>query len=177
MRKLFGTSGIRGLFGSEVTPELALKTGKALGTALEKKEIVIGRDTRTSSLLLENAFVSGFESTGGAVARAGMVPTPTLAFAAREENAAGVMITASHNPGEYNGIKLWNNDGSAFREAQENEVEEIIFSEKFSKASWDLIKKSREEDFLEGYVNFVQNAVEISREFKIAVDCGNGACA
>ncbi|HIJ97553.1 TPA: phosphoglucosamine mutase [archaeon] len=177
MAKLFGTSGIRGLFNAEITPDLAIKVGQAVGTFAEKNEVVIGRDTRTSSLLLENAFISGFESTGGKVIRAGMIPTPTLAFAARKTGNIGVMITASHNPGEYNGIKLWNNDGSAFRESQENEIERIINDGNFRKVSWDQIKKSSSEEFVEEYINFVQKSVEISKEFKIAVDCGNGATA
>ncbi len=177
MGKLFGTSGIRGLFNAEITPDLAIKVGQAVGSFTEKNEVILARDTRTTSLLLENAFISGFESTGGKIIRAGMVPTPTLAFAARKTGNIGVMITASHNPGEYNGIKLWNPDGSAFRESQENEIERIINDGNFRKVGWDQIKKSTSEDFLEGYINFVQKAVEISKEFKIAVDCGNGATA
>src|SRR3989344_560215 len=98
MSKLFGTSGIRGLYGKELTLDLALKVGKAVGTYAEEGEVVIGRDPRTSSLAIENVVVSGIESTGVSAVRTGMVPTPTLAFAARKLSAIGVMITASHNP-------------------------------------------------------------------------------
>jgi len=93
--KLFGTSGIRGVFGKELTLDLSLKIGKAIGTYIDKAEAVIARDTRTSSMAVENAVISGLESSGISVLRAGMVPTPTLAFAARKLNSAGIMITAS----------------------------------------------------------------------------------
>ncbi len=177
MSKLFGTSGIRGLYGKELSLDLAIKIGKAIGTYAEDGEIVIGRDPRTSSLAIENSVVSGIESTGVSVVRAGMVPTPTLAFAARKLNTIGVMITASHNPAEYNGIKLWNSDGGAFTSEQENEIEKIIFAEDFKKVSWDLIKNSRSEDFSEDYLKFIVSNVEISSRFKIALDCGNAACS
>ncbi len=175
--KLFGTSGIRGLYGKEISLDLALKVGRAVGTYVDEGTVVIGRDPRTSSLALENAVVSGIESAGVSVVRLGMVPTPVLAFAARKLNTVGVMITASHNPPEYNGIKLWNSDGSAFRSEQENEIEKIISANNLKKVSWDLIKKSHSEDFSEDYIQFVSGAVEISKRFKVALDCGNAACS
>src|SRR3989344_6226214 len=122
-QKLFGTSGISGIYGTELTLDLAIKVGRALGTYADSEVVVIARDPRTSSLAIENAVVSGLESAGISVVRAGMIPTPTLSFAARKLNSAGVMVTASHNPAEYNGIKLWNPDGSAFTPEQENEIE------------------------------------------------------
>ena len=107
---LFGSSGIRGLANSEITPELALKVGLAVGTL--RRSAVIGRDPRTAGEMIEFAMISGMLSAGCDVTRIGMVSTPTLAYAARNHDC-GVMVTASHNPAEYVGIKLWNKDGMA----------------------------------------------------------------
>ncbi len=103
--KLFGSSGIRGIVNTEVTPELALKVGLVLGS--RKKTAVIGRDPRVSAPMIEHALVAGLTAAGCDVTKAGMVTTPTLAYAARKYEC-GVMVTASHNPSEYVGIKLWN---------------------------------------------------------------------
>ena len=177
MGTLFGTSGIRGIFGKELNLDLALKIGKAIGTYLNKGEVVIAHDPRTSSLAIENCIISGLESAGISVVRTGMIPTPTLAFAARKLNSVGIMITASHNPAEYNGVKIWNSDGSAFTSEQEDEIEKIIFSGEFKKVPWNLIAKSRSGDFSEDYIQFVTGTVAIPNRFKIALDCGNGACS
>lgn len=123
---LFGSSGIRGVVGEMMTPELALRAGKALG--LTNKRVAVGRDPRTSGQMLENALVSGLLAMGTRVTRVGLVSTPTLAYAAREYDC-GVMITASHNPPEYNGLKFWNPDGMAFSLKQQHELERHIESE------------------------------------------------
>jgi len=108
---LFGSSGIRGVVNELITPELALKAGRALG--LSNKSVVVGRDPRTSGPMIENALISGLLAMGARVTRVGVASTPTLAYAARNYDC-GVMITASHNPPEYNGLKFWNPDGMAF---------------------------------------------------------------
>ena len=102
---MFGSSGIRGIVGKEITPKIALKIGEACGQIYKK--VVIGNDSRTSSIMIKNAVTAGLLSYGVDVTDAGMVSTPTLAYAARDYDA-GIMITASHNPPEYNGVKIFN---------------------------------------------------------------------
>ena len=132
----FGSSGIRGLGNVEVTPELALRVGSVIGELYG--DSVIGRDPRTTGPMLVQAFAAGVLSTGSAAVDAGLVSTPTLARGARDF-ACGAMITASHNPAPYNGIKLWNPDGMAFDEAQQREVEEALDRSRFMAPTWDRI--------------------------------------
>src|SRR5438094_5508 len=132
----FGSSGIRGLGNVEVTPELALRVGSVIGELYG--DSVIGRDPRTTGPMLVQAFAAGVLSTGSAAVDAGLVSTPTLARGARDF-ACGAMITASHNPAPYNGIKLWNPDGMAFDEAQQREVEEALDRSRFAGPTWDRI--------------------------------------
>jgi len=120
--ELFGTSGIRGIVGNKLI-HLSLKIGLAVGNVYHN--VVVGCDTRTSSPAMKHALISGLLTAGSRCCDGGVIPTPTLAFAAREFDA-GVMITASHNPPEYNGIKRVNPDGSAFNRSQQNQIEEMV---------------------------------------------------
>ena len=120
--ELFGTSGIRRIADRSLV-ELALKVGMAVGEVYGN--IVIGCDTRTSSDAIKHAFISGVLTAGARCCNAGLIPTPTVALAAGEFQA-GAMITASHNPPEYNGIKLINPDGSAFDADQQERIEEMV---------------------------------------------------
>lgn len=129
---LFGSSGIRGVVGQELIA-LAGHLGMALGEVYGW--VVVGGDTRTSTPALKHAFISGLLSAGGRAYEAGTLPTPSLAYAGRKF-AAGAMITASHNPPEYNGIKLWNPDGSAFGAAQRGWIEARLDSGACRVASW-----------------------------------------
>ena len=126
--KLFGTSGIRRIADASLI-ELALKAGMATGQLYG--DIVIAGDTRTSTEAVKYAFISGVLIAGADCTDVGLVPTPTLAIAA-EKSHAGVMITASHNPPEYNGLKFINPDGSAFNAAQQSQIEEMISAGAFS---------------------------------------------
>ena len=131
-KKLFGTSGIRGLIGSEVTCELALNVGKSLAYYLGNEgTVVLGYDTRTTNQMLDQAICAGLLESGVNVVKIGMVPTPLVGYATEKLGAdAGIMLTASHNPSQYNGIKLWNKNGMAYTQAQERKIEEIYaFSE------------------------------------------------
>jgi phosphoglucosamine mutase len=130
---LFGTSGIRRLADTDLV-QLALKVGLAVGSLY--KNVVIGRDTRTSGSAIRHAVVSGLLASGARCSDAGIVPTPTVAFIAREFSA-GIMITASHNPPRYNGIKLLNPDGSAFSPRQQEEIEQLVADISASPARWD----------------------------------------
>ena len=108
MPKLFGTSGIRGIANREVTSELALKIGLALATYIEKGNFLVAMDTRVSSEMIENALIAGVLAAGAKVKKLGIAPTPALAFLTKKYGlSAGVMITASHNPPEYSGIKIF----------------------------------------------------------------------
>jgi phosphoglucosamine mutase len=170
--RLFGSSGIRGLANIEITVDLALKVGMALGKS--KKTAVIGRDPRVAGEMIELAVISGLMSAGCDVVRVGLVTTPTLAYAARNYDC-GVMITASHNPAEYVGIKLWNPDGMAFDSAQQEEIESIIEKEDFVYAPWDMVGK------VSSYENAVRDHIDMIRSYargapvRVVVDCGGGA--
>ncbi|WP_432703643.1 phosphoglucosamine mutase [Methanothermobacter thermautotrophicus] len=177
--RLFGTSGIRGRFGEKVTLELAADTGRALATHLGGDgEVVVGYDTRTSSQLLENALIAGIVECGCDVTRLGMVPTPLVGYAAsRLGAAAGVMITASHNPAPYNGIKLWNPDGMAYRPSQERVIESIIHSRDFKRKAWDELGSITTVDMRDDYVRAVLETVEIKKPLKVVIDSGCGAAS
>ena len=172
--RLFGTSGIRRVVDKTLI-QLALKVGLAVGKVYGSA--VVGSDTRTSSEAMKYALISGLLAAGSEVSDAGVIPTPTLAFTAREF-AAGAMITASHNPPEYNGIKLLNPDGSAFGSEQQKQIEGIISDDSFSTAVWDKIKGSSL------YSGAVERHIErILRDFpgglklKVVLDCGCGAAS
>lgn len=173
---LFGSSGIRGVVNRDITPELALKVGKAVGTLYHGK-IAVGMDARTSGWMLKNAVISGVLSTGASAVDVGIVSTPTLAYASRNSRC-GVMITASHNPPEYNGIKLWNPDGSGFGVQQSTKVEDLINSGKFKTAEWSQVGKLEcNPNAIEEHKNAVLSAVGCVHGIKAVVDCGCGAGA
>ena len=171
---LFGSSGIRGLANTEITPELALDIGLAVGTIHDS--VVIGRDPRTSGEMIEHALVSGLLSAGCDVTLIGMLPTPTLAFAARNYDC-GLMVTASHNPPEYGGIKFWNKNGKAFNTIQQDELESIITNKSCKKATWDRIGKfSTKSGAIEEHsASILGNVGQVS--LKVVVDCGSGAAS
>jgi len=114
MSKLFGTFGVRGIANQELVPKLAFDLGIALATHLDGKgKIAVGHDNRTSSEMLEHALIAGLTAGGCEVLKLGLTPTPVLSFATRNFSCdAGVIITASHNPPEYNGIKFWDGEGA-----------------------------------------------------------------
>ena len=140
-KKLFGTSGIRGKIASEVTCELALNVGKSLAYYLGNTgSVVVGYDTRTTNLMLEHAICAGLIESGVDVIKIGMVPTPLVGYACEKLDAdAGIMLTASHNPSQYNGIKLWNKNGMAYSQNQEREIEEIYAEKSYISVSWDKV--------------------------------------
>ncbi len=131
--RLFGTSGIRAIVDSWLV-QMSLKVGLAVGSL--NSSVVVGCDTRTSSSAIKQVVRAGLLAGGAKSYDAGVLPTPTLALATREFDA-GVMVTALHNPPEYNGIKLLNPDGSAFDPRQQQKIEEIISSDSLATTSWD----------------------------------------
>jgi phosphoglucosamine mutase len=172
--KLFGSSGIRGVINKEISIELAMNLGEVLGTI--HKRVVLGHDPRTSRLLMLNAFTSGLLSTGSEVHTTGMVTTPTLANAARNFDC-GVMITASHNPPEYNGLKFINPDGSGFNIKQMQEIEEMVAKKKVSKAKWESIKIiTPYQNAIDEHIDRILSSVN-KMDLKVVVDCGCGAAS
>jgi len=168
---LFGSSGIRGVIGTGMTPELALKAGKALG--MTHKKVVIGHDPRTSSHMIEDAMVAGMLCSGARVTRIGLVSTPTLAYAARNYDC-GIMITASHNPPEYNGIKFWNPDGMAFSLKQQDELERLIESD-IKGVGWEYISsESSASNAILDHIDIILRNVQ-KCNLTVVVDCGCGA--
>lgn len=186
MGKLFGTFGVRGIVNKKITPELALKIGMAFGTLLKKEQsnkelwVVVGMDTRVSGEMLKDALTSGLLSVGVNVIDAGVAPTPAIQFACRYFNVdGGAVITASHNPPEYNGIKLLESNGLGLKKERESMVEEIYFREDFDRATWDKIGQLVERDIIRPYIEEIKSRVDVEAIKKrrpfIVVDTSNGA--
>ena len=168
--KLFGTSGIR---MKDLDPQIAYKVGSAVSQKV--KDVVVARDSRTTGEMIKSALISGLLSGGATITDVGIVPTPTLGFSTRDHEA-GVMITASHNPPEYNGIKLFNRDGTSYTPEEEREIEEIIFKNNFKRVDWSSVGEVlRDESALGEYREHILKHLSISKEFNVVVDCANGA--
>lgn len=177
-KKLFGTSGIRGLIGSEVTCELALNVGKSLAYYLGNEgTVVIGYDTRTTNKMLDQAITAGLLESGIDVVKIGMVPTPLVGYATEKLDAdAGIMLTASHNPSQYNGIKLWNKNGMAYTSNQEAEIEDIYANKDYISVTWDKIGQLSVNEEIKGeYIDDLVDMVNIKPGLKVVIDCASGA--
>jgi len=177
-KKLFGTSGIRGKIGSEVTCELALNVGKSLAHYLGNEgSVVLGYDTRTTNKMLDQAIAAGLLESGVDVIKIGMVPTPLVGYATEKLDAdAGIMLTASHNPSQYNGIKLWNKNGMAYTSNQEKEIEEIYANKAYTSVTWDKVGKLSVNEEIKGkYVDDLVDMVDIKEGLKVVIDCASGA--
>lgn len=190
MRKYFGTDGIRRIANTELTPELVYKVAKAGAYALSKHTdhaptILIGRDTRLSGTLIESAMTAGFLSYGAHVKQLGVIPTPGVAYLTKRLKAdASVVISASHNTYEFNGVKYFSNKGMKIPDEIEEEIEEIIESgrlEELTAISDKIGVAENREDLLEEYVFFFRKIFEEKLEnydkenFKVGLDVANGA--
>ncbi len=190
MGKLFGTDGVRGIANDLLTPELAMKLGKA-GTYVLAKEsgrrplFLIGMDTRVSGDMLENAITAGILAMGGDVIKVGVVPTPAVAYLVKYYEAdAGVVISASHNPFEYNGIKFFNSEGYKLSDEIEDEIEALIFACDAEKSACPAYMTGSdlghclyvEESAIDIYADFLKGSVtEDISGMKIVLDLANGA--
>ncbi len=179
-RKLFGTNGIRGLVNVELTPEMAIKVGACIGTFFGKnKNVLLGYDARTSGPMFARAVISGLMSTGCNVYFAGMASTPAIQFATKNHSMdGGVIISASHNPPEYNGIKVIWSDGIETSHEQETEIENIYFDNKIVYAPWDQLGEKRELLGINGeYKDAVKKQVNKTKianaHFHVVVDAAN----
>ncbi|MDO8879288.1 MAG: phosphoglucosamine mutase [Coriobacteriia bacterium] len=184
MVRLFGTDGVRGIANADLSPELAFKLGEAAGHFLANRgegRIVVGMDTRLSGDMLEAAVVAGICSSGADALRAGIVPTPAVAFLARDLEAdGGVVISASHNPAEYNGIKFFDRGGFKLPDEIEDEIEEYLVSERdWSRPTGARVGRATVvADAAERYVAHAVATVggDLSG-LRVALDCGHGASA
>ncbi|MFQ5920788.1 MAG: phosphoglucosamine mutase [Nitrososphaerales archaeon] len=182
MARLFGTNGIRGVFGRDLTLDLALEVSYTLATYFRDKPVLVGYDGRHSSVALSKVVRAGLNSLGVDVADAGLVPTPCLQYCVKRLGyRGGVMITASHNPPEYNGMKVMARDGVELSREEELRVEEIYFSKKFG-TEWDAIGDDvKEERTVDTYIDGVLSLVDVdlirSKRLTVVLDVGNGAQA
>lgn len=181
MQKIFGTDGVRGIYGQELTLDLAYKLGQAGATVLgnsHRPKLVIGMDTRDSGHLLEEALVAGILSVGGEAISVGVLPTPAVAVITRSIKAdAGIVISASHNPYEYNGIKFFNDQGFKLSDAVEDQIESLIFDDHMI-----VQKKVGKHSILDHpenyYLNHIKEAIKSDLTgLKIVIDCAHGAAA
>lgn len=185
MTKYFGTDGVRGIANKELTPELAFKLGRIGGHVLTKdshetSQVLVGRDTRISGNMLENALIAGLLSTGIEVMRLGVISTPGVAYLTRAMNAeAGVMISASHNPVEDNGIKFFGADGFKLTDEQEEEFEALLNADTDNLPRPTGADVGTVTDYFEGghkYIQYLKQTVdEEFTDLHIALDCAHGA--
>lgn len=179
-KRLFGTNGIRGLVNLELTPEFMVKIGGTIGTFFQGGRIVIGHDGRTSSPMFVHALTGGLVSTGCTAFNVGMAPTPALQYSVKHHKMkGGVIVTASHNPPEYNGIKVIGDDGIELPREQEIEIENIFFNGEIQWARWDKIGKTRQLPgvlgvYKEAMKRHVNTAAIRKGDYHIVVDSGNG---
>jgi len=209
-KKLFGTNGVRGIANKTMTAEISLKLGSSLGTYLHNQHhdasgvvdvarprpvisthevcrhydapdmVAVARDTRISGRMLKSAAVSGVLSAGCSVVDVGIVPIPALQYYVRDHADAGIMITASHNPREYNGLKLIAGDGTEFSREDEAKIEEIYYGKEFYFADWSMTGNLRyDTSVAERYMQGIIDAVDAERikraKLKVVIDTGCGA--
>ncbi|MCD7728192.1 MAG: phosphoglucosamine mutase [Ruminococcus sp.] len=188
MGRLFGTDGARGVAITELTCELAMKIGRAAAVVLtrhskrDKAKIIIGKDTRISSDVLESALVAGICSVGADAVLLGVIPTPAVAVLVEKYDAdAGVMISASHNSVEFNGIKLFSSEGFKLPDSVENEIEKLILDtpdEITLKDGIAIGKIIHEKNAVWDYLRHIMKSVDCDfRGIKVAIDCANGAAS
>ncbi|OYR44224.1 phosphoglucosamine mutase [Halorubrum sp. Hd13] len=172
---MFGTSGVRGRVGDEITASLALDVGRALATD-GADTVVLGRDARESGRTLSRALSAGITECGGDVVDVGVQSTPTVARAVVAEGAdAGVVVTASHNPAPDNGIKLWSADGSAFDEDANARIADVVEAEAFEFAAWDELGSHRRlEGARDRHERALRESVALPDDLAVVVDLGNG---
>ncbi len=187
MGRIFGTDGIRGVAGVDMTPELALDLGRAAATVVKERgcahpHFLIGRDTRISGDMLESAIAAGLCSVGADVTLLGVITTPGVAYLAQERGADGAfVISASHNPYEYNGIKLFDGEGFKFPDSYEEEIEELILDDLRMYAlvdEADFGRVYRDEGARGDYVRYIASTAPARAEgIRVLVDCANGAAS
>jgi phosphoglucosamine mutase len=178
--KLFGTSGIRGIVDQDLSPDFCRQVALAIGTTLPPAStICIATDTRVSRDIIKEAVCAGLLSCGINVVDLGILPTPALALLTRESGfAAGIMVTASHNPPEFNGIKLFTGSSLGYSQAQEAEIEQVYFEQKFRRGRKGTLEPAQ--DMKQRYLSFIKSKLSrpgFNHHLKVVVDPGNGAAS
>ena len=180
MGRLFGTDGARGIAGSELTADLAMKIGASAAYILgenKKIKVIVGMDTRYSGDMLACAVNAGLLSMGADVIFVGVVPTPAVSFLVTQIKAdMGVMISASHNPAKYNGIKLFNNKGYKLADEIEEKIEHYILDEKLPEST-NIGRYERDENLKNKYIDFLYTLANDYNGLKVVVDCANGSAS
>jgi phosphomannomutase/phosphoglucomutase len=178
-KRLFGTNGVRGVVGQDMNPELVLRIGAALGS-MRKGRIAVGRDTRTSGMALASALQAGVMASGSDVVDLGILPTPALQYIVRGRFAAGAMVTASHNPPEYNGVKVIDTDGTEMGDREVIQLEDRLFSNRFELAPWNRVgRQTSAPNLVEEYLAAVPGHFPsgTGEGLTVVVDPGSGAGA
>jgi phosphomannomutase/phosphoglucomutase len=178
--QLFGSSGVRGVAGTELTPELVLSVSKAAGTVWETDRAAVARDTRTTGELFADAATAGLTSTGLDVDRLGVVPTPGVSRYCEAEGVPAVIVTASHNPPEYNGLKLVGPDGIELTVEDLERVESHALAEEYALANWNEVGEARRVEsanrtYIEDLLTGVDRDAVADADLTVAIDPGNGA--
>jgi phosphomannomutase/phosphoglucomutase len=177
---LFGTNGVRGVANVEMTPEMAMNLAKSIGT-FRNGRIAVGRDTRQSGDMLKNAVIAGLLSTGCSVVDLGIGPTPCIQYYVKRYADAGIVITASHNPPEYNGLKGIAGDGTEMSRQDEAVVEKIFYSGEFKKANWsetgEIACADPKPEYIDGIIDRVDSAAIREKRFTVVADTGCGAAS
>jgi phosphomannomutase/phosphoglucomutase len=182
-QRLFGTNGVRFVPGVSHDLDFVINLGESIGTYFGSGEVLVGQDGRLSSPALSNAVVSGLMSSGRDVAEAGLVPTPALQYCVKAMGfRGGVMVTASHNPPQYNGVKVSGSDGVEIPHLDEQRIEKIYFDKSQNRADWKSIGVVRPEPsvvrgYLKGILSKVNAKAIADRKFTVVMDLGNGAQA
>jgi phosphoglucosamine mutase len=179
-RRLFGTSGIRGVVNEDLSPDFCRQVALAIGATLPPDSTVcIATDTRISRDVIKEAVNSGLLSCSINVVDLGILPTPALALLTRESGfAAGIMVTASHNPPEFNGIKLFNGNSLGYSQAQEAEIEKLFFEKQFRQGERGTLEQAQ--DMKQRYLSFIKGKLSLpgfNHHLKVVVDPGNGAAS
>ena len=187
MGRLFGTDGVRGVANEDLSCQLALDIGKAAGMIIKREKggkpvFLLGRDTRISGGLLESAVTAGLLASGADVCLLGVVPTPAVAYLVKELGAdAGVMLTASHNPYEYNGIKIFNGQGFKLSDADEEEIEAVVLdgAEPYEYAApGEIGAVEARYDAVERYIAHIRGSIPGTLpEVRVVLDCSNGSAS
>ena len=182
-KKLFGTNGVRGLINDTMTVDLVLNLGKAIGTVLGPGKVVVGRDARKGGEMFSRAAISGLLSTGCSVIDIGPAPTPTLQFVVpRLDCIAGIIVTASHNPAEFNGIKVMGANGIEVSREREREIESVLKSGSYTIADWQNIKsvtneKTAVRQHIDGIKSHIDTEAIRGRNLTVIVDSANSVGA
>lgn len=176
---LFGTDGVRGIANEDLTVEMALNLGKVMGTL--RKKVAVGMDARLSNSMLKSAVIAGLTSAGADVIDLGLVPTPGLQYyvKSKPEVTGGIVVTASHNPRNYNGIKFIQDDGREFTKAMDEESERMYKSKTFERAKWNEVGQVHPDNYMRIYIEEIKSLVDVElikkSDFKVVVDCANSA--